>query len=310
MKINKMILFLLLLSVFAAGGCSINKMAVKAVSNTFTEGGEEVFLQDNDPELVMDSIPFILKLNEIMMEKDPENYRLKISSGKLFIVYSNLFIHIPADMLDYKEWKKQVFMRDRARKMYIRGVRYIKEGMEIKTSGRYEYNQPDKYDDLLKTMTFEDADMLFWYGAGIVSAVSIDVTDPYLASIRNYGIKAIFKAYELDPDYSDGSIHDFFILYYGSLPAGMGGSDEKAEYHYKKAVELSSGKKISPYISYASAMAVKNQTPQGVEEFKKILETALKFDEDSYPETRLENTIFKRKAAWMLENIDNFFLVD
>ncbi|HAX17370.1 MAG TPA: hypothetical protein DCY00_02080 [Actinobacteria bacterium] len=120
----------------------------------------------------------------------------------------------------------------------------------------------------------------------------------------------MFEAYELDPDYGKGALHEYFLRYYASLPPGMGGSDEKAEYHYRKAVELSDGSRISPFISYAVSLGIKKQTGEGLAEFKKMLETALNVNIEDYPDNMLENTIMKQKAQWLLNNVENYFLID
>jgi predicted anti-sigma-YlaC factor YlaD len=47
---------------------------------------------------------------------------------------------------------------------------------------------------------------------------------------------------------------------------------------------------------------------QDVGEFRALLEKALKVDLDRYPENRLSNVIMQRRARWLLENTDDFFL--
>ena len=287
--------------------CSINKMAVRAVSDSFSEGGEEIFSRDDDPELVKDALPLLLKVNEILIEKDPDNFVLKASAGKLFIIYSNLFIHTPADMLDYTDWKKQSEMYLRAKKMYLRGSNYLKEALETEHDITIDLSDRKTIDCDFKK---DDADILYWLGGGLMSAVSIDITDPVMASVRNTAMQLMFDAYELDPDYGKGALHEYFLRYYASLPPGMGGSDEKAEYHYSKAVELSDGSRISPFISYAVSLSIKKQTSEGLAEFKNMLENALNMNIDDYPDNRLENIIMKQKAQWLLDNVDNYFLID
>ncbi|MDX9799878.1 MAG: TRAP transporter TatT component family protein [Spirochaetia bacterium] len=282
-------------------------MATKAVAKSFSGGGEAVFTSDDDPLLVEDALPLLLKINEMLMVNDPDNHELKASAGKLFIVYSNLFIQTPADMLDYTEWKKQSQMHARAKKMYIRGCSYLKESIELKHKIKIDLSDKKSIEAEYEE---SDADSLYWLGGGLMSAITIDLTDPYLAPLRNTALEVMFIAYSLDPDMGQGALHEYFLRYYSSIPESMGGSLEKAEYHFKKAIQLSEGSKISPYIAYATSVSVKNQSREGLEDFKKMLETALKFDIDSYPENRLENTVMQQKAAWYLENVDNFFLVD
>jgi len=302
-----LIIFLIVSMGTLISSCSINKMAVKAVSNSLGEGGMAAFSKDDDPQLVKDALPFALKLNEILIESDPENYVVKATAGKLFIIYSNLFVQTPASMLDYKDWKKQSEMYERAKKLYTRGSNYLKESLEIKYKIKIDLSNKKTIDYKFKK---EDADSLYWLGAGMMSAITIDLTDPFLAPFRDGAIGIMFIAYDLDPDYGNGALHEYFLMYYASMPESMGGSLEKAEYHYKKALELSEGRKISPYIAYATTVCPKKQTKEGVAKFKEMLEEAISFDINKYPENRLENTISKEKAVWLLDNIDNYFLVD
>ena len=305
--IKRFLLIFSIMALFSLTSCSINKMAAKAISSSLGEGGMLVFSKDDDPQLVKDSLPLVLKLHEVMIESDPDNYKLKASAGKLFIIYSNLFVQTPAGMLDYKEWKKQAEMYERAKKLYARGSAFLKESLETKYKIKIDLSNEKSVEYKYKK---EDVDTLYWFGAGLMSAITIDLTNVALAHIRESAMRIMFIAYDLDPDYGKGALHEYFLMYYASMPEGMGGSLEKALYHYKKTLELSEGKKISPYLSYATTVCTKKQTKEGIDEFKKLVENAISFDINKYPENRLENTINKEKAIWLLNNIDNYFLLD
>src|SRR6056297_4025136 len=82
--------------------------------------------------------------------------------------------------------------------------------------------------------------------------------------------------------------------------------EKKARFHFNQAVELSDGHALGPYVALAGSIAVKNQNAQ---EYRKLLEKALSIEIDKYPEMRLENTILQKKARWMLEHIEDKFLV-
>ena len=111
----------------------------------------------------------------------------------------------------------------------------------------------------------------------------------------------------LDEAFGGGSIHEFFISYYGSLPQSMGGSEEKARHHFKRAVELSKGLKASPYVALASTVSVKNQN---MKEFVELLNRALAVDVSEKTDTRLANILAQRKARWLLEHRDDRILSD
>ena len=115
------------------------------------------------------------------------------------------------------------------------------------------------------------------------------------------------RAYELDPDYGDGTIDDFYILYYASVTPDMGGSIDKAFYHFEEAVRKSEGLNAGPYVSLATSVYMQQQD---VEAFVETLEKALAVDVDAKPEIRLLNVIMQDKAEWYLEHLEYFFLID
>jgi predicted anti-sigma-YlaC factor YlaD len=138
-----------------------------------------------------------------------------------------------------------------------------------------------------------------------MAAISIDSFDMRLGMTRNNAIALMDRALEIDETWGDGTIHDFYISYYGSLPQMLGGSEEKARYHFARAVELSNGLKPGPYVSLATAVTIKNQN---VEEFRELLNKALEIENDD-PDSRLVTIITQDKARWLLEHAEDFFLV-
>ena len=307
-----LVLFILtLLFVLSFSSCSVNKMAAKMMSKSMS-GAQDVFTSDNDPELVGDALPLVLKLYEIMLESDPENEDLCSTAGQGFITYSNIYIHTPSEMLDYSQWEKQAKMNDRAKKMYLRGSSYSLRALDIRHNGFSQALYEHRIEEMAEDLENEDVKDLYWYGMGIMGALSIDITDPHIAPMRKNAVYLLNKGFEIDPDFNEGAFHDFYVQYYASLPEGMGGGLDKAEYHFKKAVELSKGKKASPYVSYALNVCTKkdDEMQSGVKEFKSALEKALLIDENEVPENRLENIIFKRKAQHLLDNIGDYFLID
>jgi hypothetical protein len=89
---------LIILPLFAA--CSINKLAINAVSDALTgEGSGEVFTGDSDPQLVGDAIPFAIKMYESLLAGNPNHQGLILTTGSLFVMYANAFVQGPAEHL-------------------------------------------------------------------------------------------------------------------------------------------------------------------------------------------------------------------
>jgi predicted anti-sigma-YlaC factor YlaD len=293
--------------VLALGSCSINKMAVNFMARTLSSGDSAVFTGDDDPALVADALPFAMKLYESLLEQTPDNEELLITTGSIFAMYANAFVQTPATMLPESEYERQQEMLQRAKKMYLRGREYLLRAMELRYPGFGEHLKDNELEQALAPTVVEDVPLLFWTSASWLGAFSTDTFDMELLLSLSKPIALMNRALELDESYLNGIIHDTLISIYGSLPEAMGGSREKARYHFRKAVEYSNGLSPSPYVALASTVSVANQD---VEEFRRLLNQALAIDPDADPDDRLQILLSQEKARWLLDHIEDFFLLD
>jgi predicted anti-sigma-YlaC factor YlaD len=216
-------------------------------------------------------------------------------------------LQTPAALLSEEEYKEKEFLEKRSKNLYLRGRDIILNALNQKYTGFLEHLHDKKYDLALEPMRKEDVPFLYWAGAGWLGAFAIDPFDMKLGITLPKAEALMNRVKELDATFGDGAIHDFYVLYYGSLPEYMGGSLQKARHHFDKAIELSGGKTTSPYLSLATTVSVKEQN---VREFKKLLEAVLKIDPAADPANTLLNTLNQRKARWLLEHLDDYFLLD
>ena len=301
--------FMALLAVLALlSSCSIKKMAVNSMAKNMSGDATAVFMEDNDPELVGDAFPVILKMMDMMAATAPDNSAVRSSAGSMYVMYGSVYLQGKGAMLPYEEWEAQKELYDRAKKHYRRGYDYIMDALELKHKGFKAAFAEGDYDDAFAGFKKEDAADLYWGGAAVLAGVSVDVLDPNFAADRDGAVKMLFKALELDPDFGNGMLDEIMMQYYASMPEGMGGSMEKALYHYKHGVELSKDNMVSIHVSYASAICTKNQSQEGYDEFTAVLEDVLARDVESVKENRLANIISQCKAAWLLENRNDYFL--
>ncbi len=288
--------------------CSVKKMAVNSMAKNMSGESAAVFMEDNDPELVGDALPVILKMMDMLSASSPDNSTVKSSAGSMYVMYANVYLQGKGSMMPYDEWELQKQLYDRAKKHYRRGYDYVMDALELKHKGFKASFDTGDYDTAFAGLKKEDAADLYWGGAAILAGVSVDILDPHFAADRDGAIKMLFKALELDPDFGNGMLDEIMMQYYASMPEGMGGSMEKALYHYKHGVELSKDSLVSIHVSYASTICTKKQSQEGYDEFTSVLEEVLARDVESVRENRLANIISQRKAAWLLENRDDFFL--
>jgi predicted anti-sigma-YlaC factor YlaD len=289
-----------------ASGCSINKMAARAAANVLTGAGAgTVFTGDSDPRLVGDALPFAIKMYEALLDAQPDHQGLILTTGSLLVMYSNAFVQGPAEMLPRTEYRKRREERERARLLYLRGVEILRSGLDKKYPGINEAGREGSLDGYLARIKKEDVPLLYWTVAGSLSAYSLDPFNLELGILIPELSAMIHRAYELDPDFNNGALDDFYILFYASLPAFLGGDPAKADLHFKLALEKSKGMSAGPYVSYAQAVSI----PAGdYEAFKKNLESALAVDLDANPANRLVNIISQRKAQFLLDNAPAYFL--
>ncbi|MDR0622846.1 MAG: TRAP transporter TatT component family protein [Treponema sp.] len=299
-----LLIIILVLPFFAA--CSINKMAINAVSDGLTgEGSSDVFTGDSDPQLVGDALPFAIKMYESLLSGNPNHQGLILTTGSLFVMYANAFVQGPAELLPREQYAERQAAMERAKKLYLRGADIVYGGLEKKYPGFSGSSRTGDFPKILAKMKKPDVPYLYWAAAGYLSAYSLNPFDMELGVKIPELISLVNRAYELDPDFNSGALDDFFVLAYASLPESMGGNKSLVESHFQRALEKSGGRLAGPYVSYASAVSI---PAQDYDTFKLHLETALALDPDADPANRLVNILSQRKARYLLDNAGLYFI--
>lgn len=266
-----------------------------------------VFTSDDDPELIKEALPFGLKLYESLAEQAPDNPDLLLATGRSFCMYAYAFVQEPSERLADSDIEKQTRMQIRAKKLYLRGRTYILRGLEVNHPGFTNLMAKGKMEKAVLSCGKKDVGYLYWAGLAWMGAYTADKFDMNLAVNTSKPVKMITRALDLDESYNEGAVHEFFISYYGSLPVTMGGSEEKARYHFKRSIELSHGLKASPYLALATSICINKQN---IGEFKSLCNQALAVDTNKNPQNRLLNILYQDKARWLLAHLDNYFLME
>lgn len=303
MKASRWMWILTLALLPALQGCFLKSMAVDSVADSLAGTGD-TFSSDNDPQLVGEAVPFSLKFMESILSATPRHTALLTALAKSFTEYAYAYVQAKAETIaddNYKESKEQ---KTRAKKLYVRARDYGLRGLETRFKGVTQAIRTDPKAAVAKAEK-KDTELLFWTGVSWMAAISIGKSDPELVSDVPQAEALIYRAYELNPDYDEGAIHDFLITYEGGKPALMGGSATKAKEHFDAALKLNKGEIASTYVNYAEAVCLKNQDRA---EFKELLEKALEIDADKKPSARLVNLIVQKRARWLLSRLDSLFV--
>ena len=286
--------------------CSINRLAVRAVAGFLTtSGASTVFTGDDDPELIRDALPFTLKTYESLLAQDPRNAKLALATGSAFASYAYAFVQIPSDELPADQVDRQQAGHQRAKLLFLRARRYVLQGLDALRPGFSAALDGQGADAALRLVRRDDIDYLYWTAAAWLGAFSADPYDFSLIVTVPRAVALLQQVLAWDPAYGAGGGQQILISFYGTAPADLGGSEEKARQSFERAVTYSKGLKAGPYIALATAVSVKRQDAA---EFKDLLGKALAVDPSAAPADRLQNTIDQRRARWLLDNVDQFFL--
>jgi predicted anti-sigma-YlaC factor YlaD len=295
------------LVLFLCIGCSINKLAVSMVADMLSGEDSTVFTGDEDPVLIGSALPFALKLYESLLEADPDNTKLLLATGKAFCLYAFAYVQAPAEMLPDHEFEMQEAALLRAKKLYLRGRDYILHAFSIMNTDFYAAFQENQADEALSYIKEKEVPWLYWAGAAWLGAITTDPFDMELMMGHPVAIGFIMKVVQMDDSYDHGSPHELLVSYYGSIPDAMGGSEEKARFHYEKALHYSGGLKAGPHLALATSVCVSRQYP---DEFTALLDKVLEIDVSEETEYRLLNILAQQKAKWLLEHLEDFFILE
>lgn len=294
--------FLLVAAFLLLAGCSAQKIVIQQASKALSSGESSTFLGDEDPDLIRDALPFSMKMYETLLESNPNDPALLLATAKVFIFYSYAFLQTPAEQMPDARIAEQLEMLQRSKKMYLRARGYLLRALEIRQPGFTNLIKENRMDEALKPFKKQDAPYLYWAGMSWMAAFTADKFDMTLSVTSPKAVKMIARVLELDENLENGGAHEFFVTYYGSLPAAMGGSESKARFHYDKALAITKGQSASTFLSLATSVPL---TKQDRVEYTELLQKALDVNVDLKPQNRTLNIIAQRKAKWFLEHTDD-----
>lgn len=294
---------LILFSNLLLNGCSIRQIAINQVSDALASGGD-AFASDNDPNLVRDASPFSLKLMESLLAGNPKHRGLLLALSKGFTQYAYAYVQLHADELEENDITTAYSERERAKRMYLRARDYGLRGLSLQQPDFIEQLRVDPQITVNKAQP-DDIELLYWTGVAWAAAVSLGKDNPYLIADLPSIEALIMRAYEIDETFDNGSLHVFLISYEMSRSTISEGAEQRAREHFDRAVKLSYGQQVAPYVALAEAVYIPEQNRN---EFTNLLKQALAIDVEAHPEWRLVNLIMQRRARLLLARTDEYFL--
>lgn len=286
----------------AMSGCSIKRIAVNKLGDSLAKGGTN-FASDDDPELVGDALPFSLKLMEGLLAESPKHRGLLFAASSGFTQYAYVYVQQPAEETAEQDLAKADTERARARRLYVRARNYGLRGLEAKHPG-FEKQLRENPKAEVRKAAQKDVPLLYWTAASWGAAIAVSKDNPEMIADQPIVEALVDRAFQLDPNYDSGAIHNFLITYESARVGAGGDFAVRSRKHFARAVELTSGQSASPYVALAEAVCVAKQN-RG--EFESLLHKALAIDPGARPEWRLANLIMQRRARWLLSREDELF---
>jgi predicted anti-sigma-YlaC factor YlaD len=286
----------------AGPACSPKTYAIKMVADTLSEGTGG-FATDDDPELIREALPFGLKTLESLAVQLPTHRPLLGSLAQGFTSYAGGFIQPEIRPLESVDLDLARAKKVRARRMFLRARDYGLRALEVAYPDLRQRLLQDPKTALAKTVK-KDVPDLYWTAAAWGSAISLGKDQMDLVADVPIVDAMIHRALELDEAWDGGSLTEFMIAF-ESRGEAQGGSLDRARQYYNRTRELAGEKRISPMVSLAENVSI---TTQNRAEFDTLLDEAIAFDCDQYPETRLVNMLAQRKARQLKDMAGSLFL--
>ena len=267
------------------------------------------FMGEKDPQIIAEVLPMIVKMYEILALQNPKHQGLQIMAGQLNVMYGNLCVQTPAESLPVVELQKQVSEFNRAKYHYLKGRQYILDVFESRWPGfekTFLSSDTAAIKAAMEKLTKDDVNAAYWAGGASLIAWSLDPLDVDALSSIQGPVALLERAASLEPNYNKGAIWDALCQFYTAAPVDFGGDYDRGIECYEKALKASGGKSPGIYITYAQSVCKPAGDRDG---FIESLNKALAINPDDEPESRLMCVLNQQKAQYLLDHVDDYFVV-
>ena len=296
----------LLFALVFSSACALRTYAINMVGDALASG-DSVYETDDDIELVVDALPFGLKLTESLLAQSPNHRGLLLTACRGFVLYTYAYVDYESELMREQDMDRALALRARAGKLYLRAAGYGFRALERSYPGLGAALLTDPKAAALRIdrkHRERDVPLLYWTAAALGHAISASKNDAALVA-RLPEVEALLdRAMALDESWNDGALHEFAVTLAAAKPGGPT-DPTRINAHYERAVQLSRGMSAGLYVSYAEAVSLQRENKQ---EFRAMLEKAIAIDPERQPRDRLATLVAQRRARWLLNRIDALFL--
>ncbi|NOT30230.1 MAG: hypothetical protein HOP15_07270 [Planctomycetes bacterium] len=292
----------LLLATLLASACSVRRLAAGGLADALS-GSAATFAREDDPELVREALPFVMKALEAVLSERPEDEALLGAASSAFGLYAYAFVQLDGEGLENADYARSEHLKARALALYLRARDFALRALELRHPG-LAAGLGAWPTETAAELARDDVELTYLAAGTWGLAISLGKDDPALLADLEAVRALLRRALELDERHAEGALHEAMISV-EALPLAMGGSPERAREHYRRALELSGGRRASLHLKLAENVSVPAQDRA---EFERLLQAALAVELDATPDLRLSNRIAQGRARQLLATIDDLFL--
>ena len=244
----------------------------------------------------------IRSIGEII-KKEPENFDLLKEGVEEFTMYAFGFLMEKADRALINNYSTGVRLQEMAHQYFVDAIDFGERGINLKYNDYQKWIAGEIGNIELEPFNIDIA-LFYWTAAAYGGAVSSSQGDPeWVIKLPRVGL-LLNEVMKKDSLWNNGAALVAMITYTMNNPEIAGESEKLARQYFDTAVNVSNGMDLGPYIAIAESVSKLNQNRN---EFIQLLNQALDIDINSNPDLRLANIISRKRAEWLLANVDEFF---
>jgi hypothetical protein len=280
--------FLLFLS-----ACSVQQHLLRNAGDVLSK---ETSAADDDLELLMHASAYHLKISETLLEEIPDHFKLAESVTRGYTQYAFVFLMDEADRVESDSIQKATQLRTRAAKMLMRAKNRGWRALQFKYPSLAVQLQREPTGKAQK-LASEHVGLAYWVMTSWAGAISLSKDSPDLVADLPQVIRLAELAWQSEPQFDKGALASMM----GTLElAKPNAKPEVAERYFDLSIQWRSDQ-IAPMVAKAENWAIATRNKEA---FILLLQQAI---EVSARQTDLTNTVMRRRAQWLLDNVDNYF---
>lgn len=225
-------------------GCTPRKIMVTEFVR-MVQAGLPAVEQEQDLQLLAQSMPAHIKLMETLLASDPSNADLLILLARLYGGYAFAVLETE---FEARHWKQPSVvnmalpsdkLEDAMARYFQRGAQYALQALEVDyPQVRQKIQRPQSTDLFISALSIKDVPALFWYGFNLGGYIQHRLGSVSAMAKAHQVERAMQRVVALDEAYYHGSAHLVLLAYYASRAPMTGGNPALAEVHFKRHQQL------------------------------------------------------------------------